>query len=354
MSNPIGLITFHETTNFGSLLQTYALYKKMVDIGCNCEIVDYQCENIIEKEIPKPLKFRWNLRLFFHDLIYGNIVRQKHKQQLCFIKEHAKLGNRYDRSNIIEACDKYSKFLVGSDIVWGTDITKGDLTYFLDFEKDKRKKYAFASSVGTPWNEKEKELIKPLLEDFSQIAVREEESANWVEELTNNRPSVVCDPTMLLTTKEWMTFVEKKKAEKYILVYFETETIDCKKTAYYLAKKYGYIVRYITYGRSHAKFKAEKPTKVQEFLSLIYNAEMVITASYHGMLFSLYFNKPLIYFERAHASRMQTLANKLDINERNGKQMNLDCIPPMDYNIINQKMDLFRNESINKLKEFLL
>ena len=39
----IGLITYHHTTNFGSLLQTYGLYKKVKDLGFECEIIDYEC-----------------------------------------------------------------------------------------------------------------------------------------------------------------------------------------------------------------------------------------------------------------------------------------------------------------------
>ena len=35
----IGLITYHHTTNFGSLLQTYALYKTVTQMGYNCRLL---------------------------------------------------------------------------------------------------------------------------------------------------------------------------------------------------------------------------------------------------------------------------------------------------------------------------
>ena len=53
----IGIITFHDTTNFGSLLQTYGLYKKISDFGYDCDIINYQCENIVKREIPQSFKF---------------------------------------------------------------------------------------------------------------------------------------------------------------------------------------------------------------------------------------------------------------------------------------------------------
>ena len=49
----IGLITFHETTNFGSFLQTYALYKAVMDLGYDCEVLDYKCDSIEKRELPR-------------------------------------------------------------------------------------------------------------------------------------------------------------------------------------------------------------------------------------------------------------------------------------------------------------
>ena len=46
----IGLLTFHDTTNFGSWLQTYALYEKVRQLGYNAEIIDYRCKGIELRE----------------------------------------------------------------------------------------------------------------------------------------------------------------------------------------------------------------------------------------------------------------------------------------------------------------
>ena len=37
----IGLITIHDTLNYGSLLQTYALYKAIESLGVEIELIDY-------------------------------------------------------------------------------------------------------------------------------------------------------------------------------------------------------------------------------------------------------------------------------------------------------------------------
>lgn len=50
MSNRIGLLTIHHTTNFGSALQTYGLYSKIREMGYDISIIDYRCEAIENRE----------------------------------------------------------------------------------------------------------------------------------------------------------------------------------------------------------------------------------------------------------------------------------------------------------------
>ena len=42
----IGIITFHRAKNYGAVLQAYALQHTLEQLGSDCEIVDYKCENI--------------------------------------------------------------------------------------------------------------------------------------------------------------------------------------------------------------------------------------------------------------------------------------------------------------------
>ena len=51
----IGLLTFHDTTNFGSLLQTYGLYYVVKQIGYDCEVIDYRCKKVDDVELPNNL-----------------------------------------------------------------------------------------------------------------------------------------------------------------------------------------------------------------------------------------------------------------------------------------------------------
>lgn len=81
----IGLLTFHDTNNFGSYLQAYGLYKKIEDLGYKCDVVDYQCESIIEREIPKPFNFTLNPKKLIIEILLMPNVRKKYRNLLCFL-----------------------------------------------------------------------------------------------------------------------------------------------------------------------------------------------------------------------------------------------------------------------------
>ena len=353
----IGLITFHSSNNFGSVLQAYGLYRAVRDFGVDIKIIDYTCEKNFNNEIPHFPKLTINP----YNCLLGVarwIISPKRKRYIelqKFLRKHAQLTRRLERSELKKLSSEFDLFLIGSDMVWEMDLNGGDLTYFLDFENNPSKKIAFASSVGFPWNDKEKGIIKPLLSQFKHIAVRETASANWIEELIGTRSPVVCDPTMLLTREEWITFVSNKRPEeKYVLTYFETDNGDCLDSAIKIAAKNKIKVKRIDVGTKRAtEYEVIRPTSIQEFLSLIYYAEAVVTASYHGILFSLYFNKPLVFYLRRQTSRVETLLEKLEIGNCDGRFVDINNLPKIDYEKINIGIEDYRKESLRYLKRFI-
>lgn len=349
----IGLITFHDTTNFGSLLQTYGLYKCIENLGFECEVIDYQCKSICDRELPKPNSLRYGGKAFLRHLFFDE-KKRKYQKLHEFAVNKMKISDRCDNEGKRELNGQYDKFIVGSDIVWGTDITDGDTTYFLDFVEDSSKKYAFSSSVGNEWSIQDKNRLKPLLSGFRRIAVREDEAADWVAELTGNRPEVVCDPTMLLSADEWSDMTSTKYAESnYVLVYFDSPKNECLNKAIRYAKANGLKVLFVNYGKPRKGTETVRPYALEDFLSLIYYAKRVFTASYHGMLFSVYFNRQFLYFNRSHKSRMNTLAGKLGVKDCDGSIVDIENIPLIDYSSVNDKVESYRKSSSLVLKQFL-
>lgn len=205
----VALLTFHDTTNFGSFLQTYGLYFTLNQLGIDCEVLDYQCAAIQRKELPQKRPESWTIKKIAKFFLIEPTKNHKYKNMMDDIRRLLKLSQRFDRGDIQKANEQYDAFLVGSDILWGLDITEGDTAYFLDFVQDKKKKFAFSTSVGNPWTTNEKKLVTPFLKEFTKISVREQEAALWVSELTGVNPEVVCDPTMLVEDGQWKELAKK-------------------------------------------------------------------------------------------------------------------------------------------------
>lgn len=352
MNKKIGILTFQDTTNFGSALQTFGLWYAVHNLGYDVEIIDYICERIHYKEVSSFKKNCLSLKKIIVYLIYN---KPKYKNIYKFLYQNSKISEKkYNLQNISVTNELYDLFLVGSDIIWSPSLTY-DYTYFLDFVNDDKKKFAFASSVGNKLKEEEKIKVKELINKFQKIAVREIQSKQWLEELCNKKIDIVCDPTMLLTKEEWLRFVGKRIIKrKYVLVYFNDDNNNCLTAAVEYAKKNNLEVYYINYGRRKANTKNISPLTIEEFLSLIFYSEHTFTASYHGLLFSVYFNKPFIYFKRNPVSRMESLAEILEIQNQDGENIDIAKYnPEINWLKINNNVDKFRKKSINKLKEIV-
>ena len=88
----IGIITFHDTTNYGANLQAYSLFKAIKNLGYDCEIINYQCENIIKRELPF-INIHGSLRNFIGSLIRYPKRAVKHFNLCQFIKKYDQLSH---------------------------------------------------------------------------------------------------------------------------------------------------------------------------------------------------------------------------------------------------------------------
>lgn len=349
----VGLLTIHDTHNYGSLLQTIGLYKALLNLGVNVTIIDYKCKAIAERESTAPLSEARSIKQVIQSLLWHNSLKKKRNSFWAYLSYNTKLTKPYDRTSISQANGLFDVFLVGSDIVWGLEITGHDMTYFLDFTEDNKRRLAFSSSVGTKWSEEASKKIKPLIDRFEQISVREQLAQDWIYDLTGKTVSVTCDPTMLLPSEYWQKQIKgiKRLPYKYVFVYMSVgnTTIDDAKE---YAKKYDLKVVFLNYYLHKKEVKNLKANTINEWLALIANAEAVFTASYHGLLFSLYYHKNVFYYNRGNTSRMISLSNELKITHREGNEKNLEQNIPIDYEFVDSIMERKRQYSWSILKGY--
>lgn len=349
----IGLLTYHHTTNFGSMLQTYALYKMVQELGFECEIIDYRNETVENREFVKKIYNCKSLKEIKNILQYGKYKKRKSIAFKSFFEKNFCVSQEiYYKNNINQSNSQYEYFLVGSDLVWDFTINDSDTTYMLDFVNDINKKIAFASSAGKKWNVNDMKVVSNLLNRFDYIGVREKSICDQLNKELDIEVDFVCDPTMLFSKEKWdELIVDRCIKGAYILCYMANENLSIYKDAVEYGKKKGIPVYLISYDWVPKDMHAIRPYKIDEFLSLIKYAHTIFTASYHGLLFSLYFEKNFYYYNRGWKSRMNSIATYLNIIDR--EQLNDHNDKDIDYIEINKKIDYLRNESISKLKSYL-
>ncbi len=356
MEKKIGILTFHATTNYGAVLQSFSLEKKIIELGYNCEIINYH-SYIEYKELIKFPRLNKPIIPYMKDIKAYLLYRKKRLKVKEFIKQNIILSKKdYNKKNIYLANNEYDKIIVGSDMVFNLNISKGDTTYYLDFANDE-KKYSYAASLGMDKIEnKYLDICKKSLNSFRYLSVRELQAKDYFNTILQNDAHLDIDPTLLHDSDFWQNYEEKPSIipnKKYIVLYFlDSEGIELQ-TAEKIAKEKDYQIIFLGY----SKVKRERLTcisdaSIGEFLYYIHHAELVITASYHGMLFSINYNTNFMYYIKTCSSRMESIVKILEIKNR---KLTKEYIPEIecDFKNINNKVSELRSKSINNLKKIL-
>lgn len=316
----VGILTFHNTINFGAILQTYALVTKVREHGVDVEIINYVCENIIKNERPISIKNIRNIR----GILYFFLTNKYKKRQLNlfedFQRENLVYSDQvYDASSKGLMQDKYDRIIVGSDQVWNLELSGNDMTYFLDSVRDNKKKHSYAASFGYSKTSKNLETQRVLLNEFSSLAVREESGNKFIKDLTGRNATVVLDPTLLLSKQEWKRITNKRLVpEKYILIYMLDRTRSNLEAIRKYAKQCGYkIVHLHNYLKSECGMVNMRSASPTDFINLIEHAECIFTGSFHAICFSLIFDKKFYYTLAGHGrnSRITDLLDKFHIDQ---------------------------------------
>ncbi|MGI6010623.1 MAG: polysaccharide pyruvyl transferase family protein [Ruminococcus sp.] len=295
-----GIVTFHSAHNFGASLQTWALQKKLRDLGEDPVIVNYRPEAI--EALYHPLHSYSGMKKQIVHL--GKILKRspslkRSKKYDAFIERTFNLTKEYHTyEELKNAGIQLDACIVGSDQVWNTQHTGGyDPAYMLEFLDKGIRRISYAASVGTDYllPDCQKEFERAL-KDFSYVSVREESARPLIQELTDIPVETVVDPTLLLDQEDYeklRTPVGHK--EKYILVYMMEKNTEVIKFANYMSKLLGLP---IVQRRPDRYFQNELDpcyvTTPDEFLDYVKEAECVITNSFHGTVFSIIYEKPFM------------------------------------------------------------
>ena len=303
----IGILTFTYGDNYGQRLQNLAVQQIVQDMGFEAYTIR-QKKNInyliqyTKKNIKNICNGSYSIDKLRHQLFY-KFDRENIKYYSRKISE--KTMNSFPEEN-------FDYFITGSDQIWSPYSKDVNATFFLSFTA-LSKRISIAPSFASediPLNLLDK--YGDYLKGFNILSVREERSAEFIQSHYGLEADVLIDPTLMFPASFWEKYERKPdwlQSNSYVVLYFlglNNKEIPLN-----------YINNTVITLQPGSKYWASGPA---EFLYLIRHANLVVTDSYHGSIFSLIFDIPLIIKERdgdkiGMASRFETLYNKFELKK---------------------------------------
>ncbi len=356
------IITWMKYNNFGTVLQAYALQKKITKLGYDVKTLDDHgigFDLIDEKIYNKAFKIIKRKTNTLIKIIFKKKDTSNVKENLFdkFKNDYIKIDyNSLDKRRLN---NEYQVFVTGSDQIWSPSKYIFSKFYYLDFVDKLNSKISYAPSIGKgKYTSKLKRIIKPLLDNFEYISVREEKAQKILKDLFNIDSSLVSDPTLLLTKEDYKEVIAKRFIkEDYTLCYFLSNNDWYFKYLEKYKKENLVILKDNTIFYNNVKIDIGP----KEFLSLIYYSNKVITDSYHGTLFSLIFEKEFITLKRFKStknnkqnSRLEHLFNLINVDDRFIDEDNfIYSFKKLDYKNINSYLNKYIENSSNYLSNAL-
>lgn len=370
----IGIITFHFGYNYGGVLQCVALQNILKEMGCDVEVIDYRKS----KKRKRFYYFRgWGIEKGKISISIQKIVNRYNALRFgkfskmefeIFRKENMKLSKLcVNQNELADLVNKYDLLITGSDQVWNRSYTT-DMSYLLDFKNifhGKRMSYAACSGQNKK-PERDIDKIRKAINNINFLSVRNQVTYDWVNELTGKNPAIVADPTLLYN---FNSFVKSSVSpiKNYIFMYVLQDEIEGghKEAIKQIRKVRGnlpivniVLPPHYPYVCPFAEYNIR--ASVEEWISLIANADFVYTNSFHGALFAMKYKKQfLTYYSSAMRSfRLIDIGNRFKVNGviTSGISDSLyrGCFKHhLDYNEIDKAISKIIMSSIEFLKSSL-
>lgn len=371
----VGIITVHRLPNWGSVMQGYALQRKINQLGYQCECIDYIYPNEwhIRRGCWKPqhisFKTKISRLLGLRPPLLSSLVDS-------FVTNEMKESQIFESYELIhQSPPAYDIYVSGSDQIWNWKTMYLDTTYLLDFVPANRRKISYSSSFSVDAIPEEyRNVYFEYLSRYQAISVREEGGSRLIEELLGKPAKVVLDPTLLLTKEEWGRLASKAKWKKkmphrYILCYTLGYTYNpipamCN-LLHNLQCKYNCPVIFI--GRELTDFNGDvfqfhrsQGIGIYEFLWLVSHASVFATSSFHGTAFSVNLGTPFLSLVESASQaddRISSFLAKVGLsNHLVSVDTKFDSLPvngSYDELKVQAKLEELRVDSIEWLKNAL-
>lgn len=358
----VGVVTWNGSYNYGTNLQAFALCKYLEKSNCHVDFLVPTIPPVAKQDLITQSKF-------FVLKIMTKLGLKKDKRLFQFLKLRKYIKREFNYTCWSSLSTKeqlsYDFILTGSDQIWNPHYFQ-EFNY-LSFVPNNIKKYSYASSIGVNTIDENAILnYQRYLTRFDKISVREEDGAEILSKCLNKDIVVVPDPTFLLSQREWEHIATSKRYNHpYSLIYFIGDRKDNWETVLTMSKENDTMPLFFVksleakYTPQNINLKSVDDIGPFEFLSLIKNASFIYTDSFHGIVFSILFNKEFFCFKRftddennSQNSRIYNLLQTFGLTNRI-IQPNKKYFEPINWSTINFKIEKEQNKGTSFLTNIL-
>lgn len=371
-------------TNYGTSLVGYALIRKLQQMGCEVEVINYVKQPDVKQKVAWVVNaMRCGMGHVIANRMKGRKDLKNNADYAANIQVRTEAVEAYKERKFIplfrdyvgykalhEGSKNYDAVVVGSDQVW-TPLSLPTRFFNLLFVDDAVRKVAYASSFGVSSIPKfQRKATGAFLDRFHTIGVREQSGKQIVDTLSHQTATVVADPTLLLDATEWSEEIKNsdvKPTEPYIFCYFLGTNREARKAANELKARTGLKIvtlRHMDeYVAEDELFGDDAPYDVDpnDFLAYIKQADYVLTDSFHCSAFSIQFHKRFMTFYRfaqgsatGRNSRIDSLFSVLGVSREHIYTGDVTKVQaPLDWDGIDANLKRLREESVEFLAKSL-
>ncbi|ATD08970.1 polysaccharide pyruvyl transferase family protein [Pseudoalteromonas piscicida] len=346
------VLTFPLINNYGGIIQAYALMKVLTELGFEPVLANLRPESDILAVTKYVIK---RCFLPFSSKHKGSSLNIADPKIKSFIKEEIspKTEAIYNFNQLKKLLDRneYSCCIVGSDQVFAKlGYPRFEDIYSLGFVNDKVTKIAYAASFGGGEFQGSANKVNyhsKSLKKFKAISVREESGVEVCERTFDVQAEHVLDPTIIIDKSYYIDIIEKYTCERnegklfsYILDKENKDYTFIEK----VASEKGLELKEVNDGND-----SKEKVNIEEWLNYIYSSDYIVTDSFHGVVFSIIFNKPFscIINNKRGADRFLSLLKLVNLESRILDEHFVDH--EIDWHGVNKVLSLLRLNSIDFL-----
>lgn len=360
----IGILTLPLHTNYGGILQAYALQTVLERMGHDVCLIE-------KKKQPLRLPL-WKAPLSYGKRIVKNLTghpypiffeRKVNREEPLVRQNTDKFVNKYIKRRFVDdfseiGKDDFDAIVVGSDQVWRPKyFIDGIENAYLTFAKEWNiRRIAYAASFGTDkweYSSEQTTSCRRLLKNFDAVSVRESSAVTLCREHLGVDVKRVLDPTMLLSTNDYMKLFDANgtpKSNGNLLCYIIDETPEKMSFVNKIAQERGLIPFRVNSKVENliAPLQERIQPPVEQWLRGFYDADFVVTDSFHACVFSILFNKPFVVYGNA-ARGMSRFTSLLEIFGLGGRlftgMSELQPLDDINWQEVNKTLDVKKKEA---------